>query len=116
MTDAEAEALILWLPDVKSQLIGKNPDAGKDWGQEKGTTEDEMVGWHHWPNGHEFSKLQDIMEDREAWWAAVHGSPRVGHDMVTIQQQQLIAPLLLPSCSQAAAPCWAIVIATARMR
>ena len=73
MTDAEAEALILWLPDVKSQLIGKNPDAGKDWGQEKGTTEDEMVGWHHWPNGHEFSKLQDIMEDREAWWAAVHG-------------------------------------------
>ena len=54
-TDAEAEALILWLPDAKSWLIGKNPDAGKDWGQEEnGTTEDEMVGWHHRLNGHEF--------------------------------------------------------------
>ena len=50
-----AEALILWPPVVKSQLIGKDPDAWKDWGQEeKGVTEDEMVGWHHWPNGHEF--------------------------------------------------------------
>ena len=56
-TDAEAEAPILWLPDAKSQLIGKDPDAGKDWGQEeKGTTEDEMVGWHHWLNGHEFEQ------------------------------------------------------------
>ena len=50
-----AEALILWPPDVKSRLIGKDPDAGNDWGQEeKGVTEDEMVGWHHWLNGHEF--------------------------------------------------------------
>ena len=54
-TDAEAEAPILWLRDVKSWLIGKNPDAGKDWRQEeKGTTEDEMVGWHHRLNEHEF--------------------------------------------------------------
>ena len=54
-TDAEAETPILWLPDAKSWLIGKVPDAGKDWGQEeKGTTEDEMVGWHHWLNGHGF--------------------------------------------------------------
>ena len=54
-TDVEAEAPILWLPDVKSWLIGKDPDAGRDWGQEeKGTTEDEMVGWHHQLNGHEF--------------------------------------------------------------
>ena len=52
---AEAEAPILWPPDVKSQLFRKDPDAGKDWRQEeKGTTEDEMVGWHHWLNGHEF--------------------------------------------------------------
>ena len=52
-TDAEAETLILWPPDVKSWLIGKDPDAGKDWRQEeKGTTEDETVGWHHWLNGH----------------------------------------------------------------
>ena len=54
-TDAEAEALILWLPDVKSWLIGKDPDAGKDWRQEeKGTTEDELVGWHHRLFGCEF--------------------------------------------------------------
>ena len=53
-TDAEAEAPILWPPDAKSWLIWKDPDAGKDWGQEKGmTTEDEMVGWHHWLYGHE---------------------------------------------------------------
>ena len=53
-TDAEAETPILWLPDVKHRLIGKDPDAGKDWRQEeKGMTEDEMVGWHHWHDGHE---------------------------------------------------------------
>ena len=54
-TDVEAETPILWPPDAKSWLIGKDPDAGKDWGQEdKGTTEDEMVGWHHRLNGHGF--------------------------------------------------------------
>ena len=54
-TDTEAEAPIFWPPDAKSQFIGKDPDAGKDWGQEeKGTTEDEMAGWHHRLNGHEF--------------------------------------------------------------
>ena len=56
-TDAEAETPILWSPDVKSRLIRKDPDAGKDWGQEeKGETEDEMVGWHHQFNGHEFEQ------------------------------------------------------------
>ena len=55
-TDAEAEAPILW-PDAKSQLIGKDPDAGKDWKQEvKRVTEGEMFGWHHWLNGHEFEQ------------------------------------------------------------
>ena len=50
--DAEAEAPVLWPPDMKSQLTGKGPEAGKDWGQEeKGETENEMVGWHHWHNG-----------------------------------------------------------------
>ena len=54
-TDAEAETPILWSPDVKSWLIGKDPDAGEDWEQEeKGMTEDEMAGWHHWLNGHGF--------------------------------------------------------------
>ena len=53
-TDPEAETPIVWPPDVKIWLIWKDPDAGKDWRWEKkGTTEDEMVGWHHWPNGHE---------------------------------------------------------------
>ena len=53
-TDVKAETPILWPPDAKNWLIGKDPDTGKDWRWEKGTTEDEMVGWHHWLNGHEF--------------------------------------------------------------
>ena len=54
-TDAEAETPVLWPPYEKSLLIGKDPHAGRDWGQEeKGTTEDEMVGWHHQPDGHGF--------------------------------------------------------------
>ena len=53
-TDAEAETPVLWLPDVKNWLMWKDPDAGKDWRWEKGMTEDEMVGWHHRLDGHEF--------------------------------------------------------------
>ena len=54
-TNAEGEISVLWPPDAKNWLTGKDSDAGKDWGQEeKGTTEDEMVGWHHWLNGHVF--------------------------------------------------------------
>ena len=53
----DAEAPVLWPPDAKSQLTGKDPDDGKDWRQEeKGMTEDEMVGWHHWLDGHEFEQ------------------------------------------------------------
>ena len=56
-TDAEAEAAVLWPPDTKNQLIRKDPDASKDWRQEeKGMTEDEMVGWHHWLDEHEFEQ------------------------------------------------------------
>ena len=56
------------------ELIGKDPDAGRDWGQEeKGTTEDEMAGWHHRLDGREFGKLQELLMDREAWRAAIHG-------------------------------------------
>ena len=55
MTDAEAETPVLWPPHAKSWLIGKDPDTGRDWEQEeKGMTEDEMAGWHHRLNGHEF--------------------------------------------------------------
>ena len=60
-TDAEAETPILWAPDSKSRLTGKDPDAGKDWRrEEKGMIEDEMVGWHHWLNGHEFEQAPGI--------------------------------------------------------
>ena len=60
-TDAEAEAPILWPPDVKNWHIRKDPDAGKDWSQdEKGTTEDVMVRWHHWLDGHEFEQALGV--------------------------------------------------------
>ena len=66
-TDAEAEAPILWPPDVKSWLIWKDPDAGKDWGQEeKGVTEDEMAGWHHRLNEHEFEQTQGDSEGQRS--------------------------------------------------
>ena len=76
-TDAEAETLILWPPDAKNWFIGKDPDTGKDWRQEKRMTEDEMVGWHHRLNGHEIDisldiSLRDGDGHREAWHATVH--------------------------------------------
>ena len=58
--EAEAEAPMLWPPDVKNWLNGKDPDAGKDWRQEKGTTEDEMVGWLHWLDGHESEQVLGV--------------------------------------------------------
>ena len=85
-TDAEAEILPV-PPDLKSRLIGKDPDARKDWRQEaKGTIENKMVGWHHWFNGHE---LQQI-ENSEGQGSLMHCSPR-GHkelDTAAIEQQQ----------------------------
>ena len=66
-TVAEAEAPILWPPDAKSWLIRKDPDAGKDWRQEeKVMTEDEIIGWHHWLNGHEFEQASGDGEGQEA--------------------------------------------------
>ena len=66
-TGAEAETPILWPPDVKTWLTGKDPDAGKDWRQEeKGMTEDKMVEWHHWLNGQE---LEQTRGDSDGWWS-----------------------------------------------
>ena len=61
-TDVKAETPILWPPDVESWLIWKDPDAGKDWGQEKGMTEDRMVGWHHRHNGHGFGWTLGVVD------------------------------------------------------
>ena len=73
-TDAEAEGPILWLPGVKNWLIEKDPDAGKDWKQEKETAEDEMVRWHHQLKGHEF---EQIPRDREGQGSLVCCYPQV---------------------------------------
>ena len=84
-TDVEAETPILWLPDVESWLIWKDPNTGKDWGQEKkGMTEDEMVGLHHWHNGHGF-----WVASGSWWWTGrfgvlqFMGSQRVRYDWAT---------------------------------
>ena len=84
-TDAEAETPIFWPPHKKSWLIGKDSDAGRDWGQEeKGTTEDEMAGWHHRLDVHEFGWTPGVDDGQgelaccDSW-----GSQRVGHDWAT---------------------------------
>ena len=89
-TDAEAEAPVFWPPDVKSWLFGKDPDADKDWGQEKeGLTEDEMVRWHHWLNGHEFEQTLGDSEGQGSPCFSPWGC-RVRHDLVTEQQIQFV--------------------------
>ena len=81
-TDAEAEGPILWSPDVKNWLIGKDSDAGKYWTQEdKGMTEDEMVGWHHRRNGHKFEQTLEVDDGQEN--LASMRSERVRHDWET---------------------------------
>ena len=72
--DAEVEAPILWPPDVKNWLTGKDPDAGKDKRhEEKGATEDEMVGWHHQLDGCEFQQAPEVGDGQGSWHAAAHG-------------------------------------------
>ena len=83
-TDAEAETPILWPPDVKNWLIWKDPDAGKDWRQkEKGTTEDEMVGWHHWLHGYEFEQALGVGDGQGSLMCYSPWGHRVGCDWAT---------------------------------
>ena len=89
-TDAKAEAPIFWPLDAKNRHFRKDPDTGKDWGHEKKrVTENEMVGWHHRLNGHEWAS------SRSWWWIGKPGMlqsmglQRVGYDLVTEQQQNM---------------------------
>ena len=81
--DDEAETAKIWPPHAKSWLIGKDPDSGKDWRQKKGMTEDEMVGWHHWHNGHEF---EQTLGDSEGQGSLVCFSPWGLQELDTTEQ------------------------------
>ena len=88
-TDAEAEAPILWPPGTKSWPIRKDPDAGKDWRQEKGMIEDEMVGWHYRLNGHEFEQAPGDSEGQKSLACCTPWGPKESDSCVTEQQQQI---------------------------
>ena len=99
-TDAEDETPILWPPDVKSWLIGKDPDAGEDWGQEKGVTENEMIGWHCWLNGNEteqtvgHSEGQGKQSCRSPWSCRELGmAKQMNKTAMTSQRHQGTEPL-----------------------
>ena len=94
-TDVAAETLIFWSPDMKSWLIGKDPDAGEDWRQEeKEKTEDEMVGWHHWLDRHGLSMLWELVMDREPVVMQSMGLQRVRHNWaIELNWTELIYPL-----------------------
>ena len=82
-TDAEAESPILWSPDAKNQLIRKDPDAGKNWRQEeKGMTENKIVGWHHWFNGHAFEQALGVGDEQRSLACCSPWGYRVRHDWV----------------------------------
>ena len=82
--DAEAETPILWPPNAKNGLIGKDPDAGKDWSQEeKGVTEDEVVGWHHWLDGHEFEQASGVGDGQGSLACCSPWGHSVGHNWAT---------------------------------
>ena len=99
-TDAEAEAPILWSPAMKSRLIRKDLDAGKDWRQkEKGVAEDEMVGWHHWISGHKFEQTPGNSEGQGSLACCSPWGCRVRKDWVTEQQPPIpLLPTHGPPC------------------
>ena len=95
-TDAEAEAPICWLLDGKSWFTRKEPDAGKDWGQEeKGMTEDEIVRWHHWLNGHEFEQTERWRRTEKPEVLQFMGSQTVIYNLATEQEYIILKYLLL---------------------
>ena len=95
-TDAEAETPVLWPSDEKNWLIGKDPDAGKDWRwEEKGTTEDEMVRWHHRHDGHEFESTPGVGDGQGGLACWFMGSQRVRHDWATELTDWLMEVLFL---------------------
>ena len=97
-TDAEAETPILWPPDVKSWLIWKDPDAGKDWRrEEKGTTEDEMVGWHHRHNGHEFEQALGVGIGQGSLVCCSPWGCRVRHDWAAELNWRFILNFFFPT-------------------
>ena len=101
-TDAEAETPILWPPDVKNWLTGKDPDDGKYWRQEKkGTTKDEMVGWHHWLDGHEFEQALAVGDGQGNLACCSAWGHRVRHDWATeLSRGMLILHRKLWNCYQ----------------
>ena len=99
-TDAEAETPILWPPDAKNWLIRKDPDAGKDWRQEeKGTTEDEMVGWHHQLLDMSLSNLRELVMDKEAFspWGSKESDTTAQLNWTTCYHSPLYARYLVNS-------------------
>ena len=97
--DAEAETPVLWLPDEKNWLIWKDPDAGRDWRQEeKGTTEDEMVGWHHQLSGHTFESTPGVGDEQGGLHSM--GSQRVRHDWATELNWGIISNLAIIESTQ----------------
>ena len=112
-TDAEADAPILWPLDAKNWLIGKDPDAGKDWRrEEKGTTEDEMVGWHHWLNGHKSEQAPRVGDGpgRPGVLQSI-GSQRLRHDWGTeLTEQTWISQKAIQDCTEGSEAAWHIMV------
>ena len=115
-TDAEAETPILWPPDVKNWLIGKDPDAGRGWGkEEKGMREDEMAGWHHWLDGHEFEWTPGVGDGQGGLACCDSWGRRVGHNWATglnwtelnelIRESVCVCVLVTKSCLPLLWPC-----------
>ena len=96
MGRSDAKAPVLWPPDVKSWLIGKDPDAGKDWRQEeKGLTEARWLDAITDSMDMSWSKLQEMVKNREAWCATILESQRAGHNWVTEQHNNLLLGLFV---------------------